>query len=54
VERALIQKLGGMLDEFQTQGAWGTVGIEIRDGLPNFVRKSIAEKVAQENTRGGQ
>ena len=51
---ALVRKLEGMLDEFSKQGAWGTIEIEIRDGLPNFVRKSITEKIAQENTRGGQ
>jgi hypothetical protein len=52
VERqALIRKLESILDEFQKQAAWGTIEIEIRDGVPNFVRKSTTEKLTQENTR---
>lgn len=50
--KALVKKLEAMLDDFEKQRAWGTIEIEIRDGLPNFIRKMITEKIAQENTRG--
>jgi hypothetical protein len=55
VERiAVMRKLEGMLDEFEKLQAWGNIEIEIREGIPNFIRKSTTEKIAQENTRGGQ
>ena len=32
--------------------AWGTIEVEVRDGVPNMIRRSINEKItAQENTR---
>ncbi len=49
---ALLKKIETILDELERTRAWGTVEIEIRDGQPNFVRRTLTEKIAQENTRG--
>jgi hypothetical protein len=49
----LLKKLDSILDEFERARTWGTIEIEIREGVPNFVRKMTTEKLtgAQENTR---
>lgn len=52
-KQKLLRKLETMLDEFAAGNNWGTIEIELRDGVPNFVRKMVTEKLngAQENTR---
>jgi hypothetical protein len=49
---ALLKKIETILDELERTHAWGNIEIEVRDGQPNFVRRSLTEKIAQENTRG--
>ena len=51
-KQALLKKIETILDELERTRAWGNVEIEVRDGQPNMVRRSIHEKIAQENTRG--
>jgi hypothetical protein len=53
-KQALLKKIENMLDELERNRAWGTVEIEVREGQPNMVRRTINEKIAQENTRGAQ
>lgn len=48
---ALLKKIESILDELERTRAWGTIEIEVRDGQPNFVRRTLTEKIAQENTR---
>ena len=51
---ALLKKIETILDELERTRAWGTVEIEVREGQANFVRRTLTEKIAQENTRGQQ
>jgi hypothetical protein len=51
---ALLKKAETILDELERTCASGTKEIEMREGLPNFVRRTLTEKIAQENTRGQQ
>jgi len=53
-KQALLKKIETILDELERTRAWGTIEIEVREGLPNFVRRTLTEKIAQENTRGQQ
>jgi hypothetical protein len=52
----LIRKLDGMLDEADKARMWGTLEIEIRDGVPVIIRKSSTEKLeegaTEKNNRG--
>jgi hypothetical protein len=48
---ALLKKLEAMLDEYERGSAWGTIEIEIRDGLPNYVRRMTTEKVISNSTQ---
>ena len=48
---ALLKKIETILDELERGRAWGTIQIEVRDGQPNFVRRTLTEKISQENTR---
>jgi hypothetical protein len=49
----LIQKLKGILDEWERTRSWGNVEIEVREGVPNMMRITKNEKLeAQENIRG--
>jgi hypothetical protein len=48
---ALLQKIETILDELERTRAWGTIEIEVRDGQPNFVRRTLTEKISQEKTR---
>jgi len=48
---ALLKKIETILDDMEHSRAWGTIEIEVREGQPNFVRRSLIEKIAQENTR---
>jgi hypothetical protein len=52
MKTALLKKIETILDELERGRAWGTIEIEVRDGQPNFVRRTLTEKIAQENTRG--
>jgi hypothetical protein len=47
----LLQKLDGMFDDLERNRAWGNIEIEVREGVPNMVRRTINEKLTQENTR---
>ena len=49
---ALLKKIEAASDEAQHQRLYGNIEIEVRDGQPNFVRGTLTEKIAQENTRG--
>lgn len=49
---ALLKKIETILDELEHNRAWGTIEVEIRDGQPNMIRRSINERIAQENNRG--
>lgn len=40
-----------LLKDFAAKGAWGTIEIEIRGGVPDFVRTTVTKKLAQENNR---
>jgi hypothetical protein len=49
---ALLKRIETILDELERGRAWGTIEIEVRDGQPNMIRRSINEKlISQENTR---
>jgi hypothetical protein len=50
-KNALLNKIETILDELEQTHAWGTIEVEVRDGQPNFVRRTLTEKIAQENTR---
>ena len=48
----LVRKLNAILDEWQRTHAWGTVEIEVREGIPNMMRTTKNEKlIAQEKIR---
>jgi hypothetical protein len=48
----VMNKIGILLDELERTKAWGTIEVEVRDGQPNMMRRSINEKlITQENTR---
>jgi hypothetical protein len=48
----VLKKIGTLLDELERTKAWGTIEVEVRDGVPNMMRRSINEKLTtQENTR---
>ena len=49
---ALLKKIETILDELERGRAWGTIEVEVREGQPNMIRRSINEKIAQENPRG--
>jgi hypothetical protein len=51
---ALLKKIETILDELERTRAWGTIEIEVREGQPTFIRRTLAEKIAQENNRGQQ
>jgi hypothetical protein len=52
MKTALLKKIETVLDELERNRAWGTIEIEIRDGIPNMMRRSLNEKlIPQENTR---
>ena len=49
---ALLKKIETVLDDLQRNRAWGTIEIEIRDGIANMMGPSLNEKlIPQENTR---
>jgi hypothetical protein len=48
---ALLKKIESILNELERTRAWGTIEIEVREGQPNFVRRTLTEKIAQENNR---
>ena len=48
----LLKKIENILTDLERTRAWGTIEVEIRDGQPNMIRRSINEKLStQENTR---
>jgi hypothetical protein len=48
----LLKKIDIILTDLERTRAWGTIEVEIRDGQPNMIRRSINEKLTtQENTR---
>ena len=48
----VLKKIGTLLDELERTKAWGTIEVEVRDGVPNMMRRSINEKLTpQEMTR---
>jgi hypothetical protein len=49
---ALLKKIETVLDELERGRAWGTIEVEVRDGQPNMIRRTVNEKlITQENTR---
>jgi hypothetical protein len=48
---ALLKRIEIILDELERSRAWGTIEVEVREGQPNMIRRSINEKITQENTR---
>ncbi len=50
-KQALLKRIEIILDELERTRAWGTIEVEVREGQPNMIRRSINEKIAQENTR---
>jgi hypothetical protein len=49
---ALLKKIETVLDELERSRAWGTIEVEVRDGQPNMIRRTVNEKLTtQENTR---
>jgi hypothetical protein len=48
----LLKKIEIILTDLERTRAWGTIEVELRDGQPNMIRRSINEKLTtQENTR---
>jgi len=50
-KQTLLRKLEKMLDEAVCDRTWGTIEIDLKDGLPNLLRKTSTEKL-QESTGG--
>jgi hypothetical protein len=48
---ALLKKIETMLDVLERTRACGIIEMEVRVGQPNFVRRTLTEKIAQENNR---
>ena len=49
---ALLKKIETILDDLERGRAWGTIEIEVREGQPNMIRRTVNEKlITQENTR---
>jgi hypothetical protein len=36
----LLRKVEALLDTFERERAWGTIEIELREGVPNMIRTS--------------
>jgi hypothetical protein len=51
MKQALLKKIENILDELERTRAWGTIEVEVREGVPNMVRRSVNEKISQENPR---
>jgi hypothetical protein len=45
----LLKKLGAMLDEFEQGRFYGTIEIQLNEGVPTVIRKATTEKLC---TRG--
>ena len=48
----IIRKLDGMLNAAEKERTWGSIEIEIRDGVPVIIRKASTEKL-EEGATGG-
>jgi hypothetical protein len=50
---ALLRKLDAILSAAEQERMWGTIDIELKDGVPQLLRKSTTEKLqnTMENTR---
>jgi hypothetical protein len=50
---ALLKKLDAMLSAAEQERMWGTIDIELKDGVPQLLRISTTEKLqnTMENTR---
>ena len=51
---ALLKKLNSMLTTAESERSWGQIEIEVRDGEPTLLRKTITERLDadRESTRG--
>ena len=52
----ILRKLESILDDAERSKMWGSIELEIRDGMPVVIRKSSTEKLesATVNTRAHQ
>ncbi len=48
----LLRKLDALLDQAERDRVWGSIEIELRDGLPKLLRKTNQEKLTEDYPRG--
>lgn len=50
----LLRRLEAIVDDFERTRAWGTIEVELRDGMATLCRKTITERLdaERERTRG--
>lgn len=53
-KQTLLRKLSNLLDEAARAHAWGSIEIELRDGLPKLLRKTNQEKLTEDIPRAYQ
>jgi hypothetical protein len=41
----MLQKIEAMLAEFRKTRAWGTIELQISNGVPTLLRKEVTEKL---------
>jgi len=48
---ALLKKLDAMLTSVERERAWGQIEIELKDGEPTLLRKTITERLDTDRER---
>jgi hypothetical protein len=48
---ALIKKVSAMLDDCAQDRTWGQIEVELRDGQPTLLRKTITERLDSDRGR---
>ncbi len=49
--QTLIRKLDNMLEEAARLHTWGLIEIDLKDGVPTLLRKTVQEKLANVEDR---
>ncbi len=49
--QAILRKLEAILDDAERAHTWGSIEIELRDGLPKLLRKTNQEKLTEDTPR---
>lgn len=53
-KQSLLRKLETLIDEAGRARTWGSIEIELRDGVPKLLRKTNQEKLTEDTPRASQ